>query len=131
MTSIAEKQTGGLRKNGRLPYVPPSSCRAAVSCFVWLLLCGPSATSQNPGPQETPNSLPDTTTIVEQMQRHEQHQSNALQSYEGLRHYSVTYRGFAKTITASMDVEVEYNASSGKSFESFLNRAPVRFVKRC
>ena len=115
MKSAPENSAEGLRKV-RLLHVPLSSFRAAVGCFVWLLLCAPFAISQTVEPQETDAVVPSTTTIVEQVQRHEQSQSNKLQSYEGLRHYSVTYRGFAKTITANMDVEVEYDASSGKSF---------------
>jgi outer membrane lipoprotein-sorting protein len=54
--------------------------------------------------------------IVERMQQHNQRQKERLEYYQSLRHYEVVYRGFFKTITAEMDVEVEYNASSGKSY---------------
>ncbi|MGA8087480.1 MAG: hypothetical protein WCA10_09250 [Terracidiphilus sp.] len=66
--------------------------------------------------QETPTPDPTAASIVQGMQRHDQLQSSTLQNYESLRHYSVIYKGFAKTITANMDVEVDYDASSGKSF---------------
>jgi hypothetical protein len=54
--------------------------------------------------------------IVERMQQHNKKQAEGLEHYQSLRHYGVVYRGFFKTITAEMDVEVEYNASSGKSY---------------
>jgi outer membrane lipoprotein-sorting protein len=54
--------------------------------------------------------------IVERMRQHNQKQAEELKHYQSLRHYEVAYRGFFKTITAEMDVEVEYNASSGKSY---------------
>jgi outer membrane lipoprotein-sorting protein len=56
-----------------------------------------------------------TAQIVEQMQRHEQLQTQKLRSYKTLRHYEVEYRGFSKQVEAKMDVEVVYNASSGKN----------------
>ena len=54
--------------------------------------------------------------IVEQMQRHNQAQTEALKHYKALRHYQVEYRGFSTTIAAKMDVEVNYDAATGKSF---------------
>jgi len=54
--------------------------------------------------------------IVEQMQRHNQARKEALKHYSSMRHYQVEYRGFSKTIVAKMDVEVDYNAATGKSF---------------
>jgi hypothetical protein len=54
--------------------------------------------------------------IVEQMERHDQAQLASLQRYRALRHYTAVYRGLSKTIVAKMDVEVDYDASSGKSF---------------
>jgi hypothetical protein len=56
--------------------------------------------------------------IVEQMQHHEKTQGEALEHYKAVRHYEVEYHGFFKTITAAMDVEVEYRASSGKTFRT-------------
>ena len=68
------------------------------------------------GSAEPSASIPTVAEITERMLLHDQRQSMALQRYQGFRHYSVTYRGFARTIKASMDVEVNYDASSGKSF---------------
>ena len=81
-----------------------------------LLLSGASAFAQSEVAPQPSGSAPTAAQIVEQMQRHDQRQSRTLQSYEGLRHYSVVYRGFARTITASMDVEMKYDAISGKTF---------------
>ncbi len=53
--------------------------------------------------------------IVEQMQRHNRAQTEGLKHYEALRHYQVEYRGIA-TLDAKMDVEVNYDATAGKSF---------------
>ena len=94
-------------------------CSKAAAILIWALpaiLFAPSALSQAGAGTETATPIPTTTQIVEQMKRHDQQQARTLQSYEGLRHYSVVYRGFSRTITANMDVEVSYDASSGKSF---------------
>jgi len=55
--------------------------------------------------------------IVDRMQMHDQAQTEELGSYQALRHYALEYRGFFKTLSARMDVEVNYDASSGKSFQ--------------
>jgi hypothetical protein len=54
--------------------------------------------------------------IVDRMQKHDQAQTEMLGSYKALRHYAIEYRGFFKTLAAKMDVEINYDASSGKSF---------------
>ena len=54
--------------------------------------------------------------ISEQMRSHSQAQTEALRHYKTLRHYMVEYRGFSATIVAKMDVEVNYDATTGKSF---------------
>jgi hypothetical protein len=54
--------------------------------------------------------------IIERMQQHDAMQALALEHYHSLRHYEVEYRGFPKNLTAKMDVEIDYDASSGKSF---------------
>ena len=54
--------------------------------------------------------------IVEQLQSHNQARARALKHYKAVRHYQVEYRGFSKTIVAKMEVEVEYDAATGKSF---------------
>lgn len=80
------------------------------------VLLAASASGQQQIAVPAAGSSPTAAQILEGMQRHDQRQSRMLQSYEGMRHYSVIYRGFARTITASMDVEVTYDATSGKSF---------------
>jgi hypothetical protein len=64
----------------------------------------------------TPANL-NSTQIVERMQRHNQEQNNGLKQYKSLRHYKVDYQGFPANRAATMDVEVAYDASSGKSFQ--------------
>src|ERR1039458_3443886 len=56
-----------------------------------------------------------TAQIVEQMQRRDQWQTRELRFYKNLRHYKAEYRGFSKQLEAKMDVEVDYDASSGKN----------------
>lgn len=53
--------------------------------------------------------------IVAQMQLHETNQSRELKHYEAIRHYQVQYRGFG-TLTAKMDVGINFDSLSGKSF---------------
>lgn len=79
-----------------------------------VILCASLAWSQNGNGYATPSLT--TAQIVEAMQQHEQMQTNNLQHYQAVRHYSVVYRGFARTMTASMEVEVNYEAATGKSF---------------
>jgi len=81
-----------------------------------VILFAAPGSSQTVTAAETTTPTPTTAQIIEQMQRHDQRQASTLQSYHGLRHYSVVYRGFARTITANMDVEVSYDAASGKTF---------------
>jgi hypothetical protein len=54
--------------------------------------------------------------IVDQMQSHNQARTLGLKRYKALRHYQVEYRGFAATIAGKMDVEVNYDAATGKTF---------------
>jgi hypothetical protein len=60
--------------------------------------------------------------IVEQMQRHNQARAEGLKHYQSVRHYQVEYQGFPHKIAASMEVEVNYDAKSGKSFR-FLSQS--------
>lgn len=43
-------------------------------------------------------------------------QTKNLQQYRTMRHYSVEYHGFPKSLSATMDVELTYDAATGKSF---------------
>lgn len=72
------------------------------------------------GSAQTPNStrpgLLSQEQVVDRMQKHDQAQMEMLSSYQALRHYALEYRGVFNTMDARMDVEVTYNAASGKSF---------------
>lgn len=63
----------------------------------------------------TPPSL-SLVQVLEKMQLHDQHQKEHLQSYRAVRHYHAEYRGYGKDIAAEMEVEVDFNAVSGKNF---------------
>jgi hypothetical protein len=54
--------------------------------------------------------------IVQQIQQHNQARTDELKQYKALRHYQVEYTGFSRKIRAKMDVEVNYDAATGKSF---------------
>jgi hypothetical protein len=87
----------------------------ALLILIMAAICGPgSALPQGANAPVAPQM--DAQQIVEAMQRHDRAQAGALNQYHALRHYSVVYRGFTRIITASMDVEVDYDAASGKSF---------------
>jgi len=66
----------------------------------------------------------DSTQIVQQMQWHNLDQDNKLNHYKALRHYQVDYQGFPANASAKMDVEVEYDVSTGKSFRIVSESGP-------
>jgi hypothetical protein len=70
---------------------------------------------EDPGTTAPPSLTP--MQIVERMQRHNQMQNAALKQYKALRHYEAEYQGFSAKLTGKMDVEVEYHAATGKSFQ--------------
>jgi hypothetical protein len=72
------------------------------------------ATAENAQPNVA--ATLNSTEIVEQIQRHAQDRAAGLKQYKALRHYDVEYRGFATKLAARMDVEVNFDASTGKSF---------------
>jgi hypothetical protein len=57
-----------------------------------------------------------STQIVDELERHNQARIEGLKHYQALRHYAVEYRGFSAKVAAKMDVEVNYDAATGKSF---------------
>jgi hypothetical protein len=63
--------------------------------------------------QET---APAVDHIVDRMREHDATQSKELKQYQAVRHYQVQYKGFKTTLGAKMDVEVDYDQASGKSF---------------
>jgi hypothetical protein len=62
-----------------------------------------------------PKSL-SATQIVERMLTRNREQADELKHYEGTRHYQVEYRGYALSLSAAMDVEMDFDAATGKSF---------------
>jgi hypothetical protein len=63
-----------------------------------------------------PASLPlAQMQILELMEHHNQNQQKGLKHYRAVRQYDVEYRGLA-TIEARMEVEINFDAASGKSF---------------
>jgi len=50
------------------------------------------------------------------MQRHNQQRTQQLLRYHAVRHYQAEYQGFATKLEGALEVEVNYNAASGKSF---------------
>jgi hypothetical protein len=61
-------------------------------------------------------ATPTATEIVEQMRVHNQARTAGLKHLKSMRHYEVEYRGFSTTIAARMNVEYEFDATTGKSF---------------
>jgi hypothetical protein len=86
-------------------------------CALGIVVIATTALSRAWGSAEPSTPTPTVDEITERMLLHDQRQSSVLQRYQGFRHYSVVYRGFTRTIKASMDVEVNYDTSSGKSFQ--------------
>jgi hypothetical protein len=54
--------------------------------------------------------------IVDAMARHNRTRADELKHYESLRHYKVEYKGYSAKIAATMVVEADYDAVSGKTF---------------
>ena len=63
-----------------------------------------------------PSATLNSGQIVERMELDNQKRDEALKHYQSVRHYKVEYMGFSKDIAAEMEVEVSYDAASGKSF---------------
>jgi hypothetical protein len=62
----------------------------------------------------TPTNLP-LAQILALMEHHSQIQQEGLKHYKAVRQYKVEYRGLAN-IEAQMEVEVDFDSTSGKSF---------------
>jgi hypothetical protein len=52
--------------------------------------------------------------ILERMKQHDQRQKADLKRYHAVRHYEAQYHGYGTTLDAKMEVEVDYDASTGK-----------------
>jgi hypothetical protein len=95
----------------------PSSLIRSLIAPLAIATALPFAIAQNIGQNagQAPASLT-ASEIVQQVQRHNQARLDELRQYKALRHYAVEYKGFSHTVDAKMDVEVSYDAASGKSF---------------
>lgn len=59
---------------------------------------------------------PSALEIVDRMQRRDRIRAEALIRYRSIRHYTVEYHGFPKSLAATMDVEMTFDPVTGKSF---------------
>lgn len=59
---------------------------------------------------------PTAIEIVHHVRRNDRVRAEKLIRYQSTRHYTVEYEGFPKSLAATMDVEVTFDAASGKSF---------------
>ena len=59
-----------------------------------------------------------TAQIQERLERHDRIQTEELKHYQAVRHYQVEYHGLGTNLSAKMEVEVNFDASSGKSFRT-------------
>lgn len=113
-----EQQHKFLYNPGRIPTLNLRYSKRLCSIMLLvgtLLFFVPSTFSQN-ATLTGLSAKPDTAAIVQAIARHNHTQTKALERYLALRHYQVEYRGFFKHITAEMDVELQYDAASGKNF---------------
>lgn len=88
-------------------------CLGVLLAVVFTLGAGLVQAQDAPGDAPAGPSL---SEIVDQLQQHNQVRTAELKQYKALRHYQVEYRGFSARVAARMDVEVNYNAATGKSF---------------
>ena len=80
-----------------------------------LLACLAGSVSPETPPAHT-STVPPVDQIVESMRQHDAYQARQLEHYDAIRHYQVQYRGFKVNIAANMDVQVNYDQASGKTF---------------
>jgi hypothetical protein len=90
----------------------PGQLIAPVAAF----LLFPACSWSQGGNAAASAATPDTVQIVQSIEHHDQSQAKALEHYHALRHYEIEYHGFFKHLTAQMDVKLDYDAASGKSF---------------
>src|SRR4051812_35715500 len=54
--------------------------------------------------------------IVDRMQQHDAAQSRELKHYQSTRHYQVQYKGLGTHLAAAMEVDLNFDKATGKSF---------------
>jgi hypothetical protein len=86
---------------------------------------------QTPHPS-APITAPNLTSgqIVERMVERNRKRSEALRGYSDERHYTITYDGIPKKITAAMVVEATYEAPSTKTFQILSSTGPKLLINR-
>ncbi len=94
---------------------PMSFSRRSGTFFVIVLALTAPVVSTADASGQTPPDL-SVTQILEEMQRHTDSQAEGLKHYLAMRHYEAEYHGYATKIEAKMEVEVTFDASTGKSF---------------
>lgn len=85
---------------------------AALPAFAQTALPPPPATATLTSAQAALTS----TQIIDEMARHNQARAEGLKHYQSVRHYAVEYKGYAAKIDATLVVEADYDAVSGKTF---------------
>ena len=98
--------------------------RASFLAVLLVFMAGVARPEDHNG---TPPETLSADQIVVQMEHHSASQREGLKRYHAVRHYQVEYRGFTKTIAASMEVDVEFDVSSGKSFR-ILSQSGSKFL---
>lgn len=89
-------------------------CRLQRFCLAILLVSIAPQISPQTSPAHN-QSMPPVSQIVDRMRQHEADQSKELKHYQAVRHYQVQYNGLV-SISGKMDVEINYDEDSGKSF---------------
>jgi outer membrane lipoprotein-sorting protein len=99
---------------------------AGALCLLALPLLSTSAACADSA-DSVPATTPTVAQIVAQMQSHNLARNEDLKHYQSLRHYEVHYHGFPANVDAKMEVEVDYDSASGKSFR-IVSQSGSRFL---
>jgi hypothetical protein len=92
-----------------------SFCRSRGVFYAAVLV--PIVAALLPANASAPTSaIVSVAQILERMERHDRNQAEQLKHYQATRHYQVEYHGLGATTAAKMEVEVNFDASSGKRF---------------
>lgn len=92
------------------------SWRRAATFFTPIFFLGTTSGFFPAGPSAEAQAVLPVDQIVERMQEHEASQARELKHYEAVRHYQVQYKGLGAHLAAAMDVELNYDSATGKSF---------------
>lgn len=87
--------------------------RTVLIQAILLVFIAPTMSPELRSVQEV--SVPTVDQIIDHIRKHEAYQSKELKHYEAVRHYQVRYKGLV-SISAKIDVEINYDAASGKRF---------------